>query len=360
LDDRPTLFSYCSYDAEPQNATAGETFVNAVDVDRIGKRYSDIVNNNNRNNANNGSDHGSTAASIGSARTAANDVEKSNGGGSIGRDTASSAFDERFVKGGGRETGSRSNGPPTVGDDNEEEDRIIINVSGMRFDTRRSTLERYPETLLGNPARRRRYFDPTRREYFFDRNRPSFDAILYYYQSGGRLRRPAAVNPDIFLDELEFYDFGRETIDRFRLSEGCFAPPPPPDDPPAPMPTNPFQRRVWLLVEHPESSLAARIIAVISVAVILLSIVVFCVETLPEFRKVRVVNDTSGFGAAAAAGAFTSSALGVNGATTNGTVTESSSPTCSNSSSSSSSSTARRRCRCQRTRLRRRSSSRDL
>lgn len=29
-----------------------------------------------------------------------------------------------------------------------------------------------------------RYFDPLRNEYFFDRNRPSFDAILYYYQSG--------------------------------------------------------------------------------------------------------------------------------------------------------------------------------
>lgn len=35
----------------------------------------------------------------------------------------------------------------------------------------------------------RRFFDPSRNEYFFDRNRNCFDAILYYYQSGGRLRR---------------------------------------------------------------------------------------------------------------------------------------------------------------------------
>lgn len=34
-----------------------------------------------------------------------------------------------------------------------------------------------------------RFFDPSRNEYFFDRNRNCFDAILYYYQSGGRLRR---------------------------------------------------------------------------------------------------------------------------------------------------------------------------
>lgn len=57
-------------------------------------------------------------------------------------------------------------------------------VSGLRFETQLRTLNQFPDTLLGDPARRLRYFDPLRNEYFFDRNRPSFDAILYYYQSG--------------------------------------------------------------------------------------------------------------------------------------------------------------------------------
>ncbi|KAI4824318.1 hypothetical protein KUCAC02_012841 [Chaenocephalus aceratus] len=34
------------------------------------------------------------------------------------------------------------------------------------------------------------YFDPMRNEYFFDRNRPSFDGILYYYQSGELITTP--------------------------------------------------------------------------------------------------------------------------------------------------------------------------
>lgn len=55
-----------------------------------------------------------------------------------------------------------------------------------------------------------------------------------------------------------------------------------------PMPKNAFQRKVWLLLEYPESSQPARIVALISVFVILLSIVIFCVETVPQFSVYRV------------------------------------------------------------------------
>lgn len=178
-----------------------------------------------------------------------------------------------------------------VDDDDDDDDRVVINVSGMRFHTRQSTLERYPKTLLGDRSKCRRYFDPVRRELFFDRNRPSFDAILYYYQSGGRLRRPLAVHPDIFIEELEFYQFDEAVIERFRRLEGYWDPSW--EAPPPQMPENEFQKRVWLLVEYPESSLAARFIAIMSVVVILLSIVIFCVETLPQFRRIRVINDTT-------------------------------------------------------------------
>jgi BTB/POZ domain len=61
--------------------------------------------------------------------------------------------------------------------------RIVINVSGMRVETRLRTLHRFPDTLLGNERKRARYYDALRNEYFFDRNRLSFDAILYYYQA---------------------------------------------------------------------------------------------------------------------------------------------------------------------------------
>ena len=60
-----------------------------------------------------------------------------------------------------------------------------------------------------------------------------------------------------------------------------------------PLPTNDLQRKVWLLFEYPESSQHARIVAIITVFVILLSIVIFCLETLPEFKHYKVFNTTA-------------------------------------------------------------------
>ncbi|XP_027488042.1 potassium voltage-gated channel subfamily A member 7-like [Corapipo altera] len=157
-------------------------------------------------------------------------------------------------------------------------ERVAINVAGRRFETLGRTLLRFPDTLLGDPRRRRRYFDPQRREFFFDRHRGAFGAVLYYYQSGGRLRRPPDVPLDVFLEELRFYQLGDEAEERLREAEGFSV-----EAPPA-LPRGGLRRRAWLLCEHPESSPAARAVALLSVLVILVSIVVFCLETLPQFR----------------------------------------------------------------------------
>ncbi|XP_068962137.1 potassium voltage-gated channel subfamily A member 5 [Petaurus breviceps papuanus] len=159
--------------------------------------------------------------------------------------------------------------------------RVLINISGLRFETQLGTLAQFPDTLLGDPAKRLHYFDPLRNEYFFDRNRPSFDGILYYYQSGGRLRRPVNVSLDVFADEIRFYQLGDEAMERFREDEGFIK------EEEKPLPRNEFQRQVWLIFEYPESSGSARGIAIVSVLVILISIITFCLETLPEFRDER-------------------------------------------------------------------------
>ncbi|CAH0716655.1 unnamed protein product, partial [Brenthis ino] len=166
-------------------------------------------------------------------------------------------------------------------------ERVVINVSGLKFETQLRTLNQFPETLLGDPSRRIRYFDPLRNEYFFDRNRPSFDAILYYYQSGGRLRRPVNVPLDVFSEEIKFYELGEQATNKFREDEGFIK------EEEKPLPSNERQRKIWLLFEYPESSQAARVVAIISVFVILLSIVIFCLETLPEFKHYKVFNTTT-------------------------------------------------------------------
>ena len=54
------------------------------------------------------------------------------------------------------------------------------------------------------------------------------------------------------------------------------------------LPRNKYKRFIWLLFEYPHSSICARIIAIISVFIITVSIVLFCVETLPGIKAKRV------------------------------------------------------------------------
>ena len=68
-------------------------------------------------------------------------------------------------------------------------DFITINVSGKKYETLKTTLDRFPETLLGNKIKRSFFFVKSKNCYFFDRNIWCFESILFYYQSNGILGR---------------------------------------------------------------------------------------------------------------------------------------------------------------------------
>jgi potassium voltage-gated channel Shaker-related subfamily A protein 4 len=57
------------------------------------------------------------------------------------------------------------------------------------------------------------------------------------------------------------------------------------------LPKNRLKRLIWLLYEYPHSSIYARIIAVISVIVIVISISLFCIETLPERKSQKSTSE---------------------------------------------------------------------
>ena len=158
-------------------------------------------------------------------------------------------------------------------------ERITINVSGKCFETWRKILEDHPETLLGDPEKRCKYYDKGKNEYFFDRHRPTFDAIFEYYIYGGGLKRPPPVPDDIFLSELEFFEIERRCVEDYRRGEGYVTES-------VVLPERGFKRRVWMLMEYPETSMYAYTIAIISVIVTMASIALFCVETIEEFQPI--------------------------------------------------------------------------
>ena len=77
-------------------------------------------------------------------------------------------------------------------------ERIVINISGGIFETTEKTLKRFPDTLLGDNEKRRKYYSAVKRDYYFDRNRVSFEGILDFYQSSGMLRCPPGLDLNIF------------------------------------------------------------------------------------------------------------------------------------------------------------------
>ena len=157
--------------------------------------------------------------------------------------------------------------------------RIVLNVSGFRYMTYVKTLERFPTTLLGNREKRQQFYDPERDEYFFDRNIQVFELILYFYQSNGRLVCPPELAPEILLEEVQFFELGEHAVNAVQdiLNEDE------PPDKPVVMPEKKAQKLIWKLFEYPDSSKAARVLALLSVSVIVASIVVLCIETLPQF-----------------------------------------------------------------------------
>jgi len=158
--------------------------------------------------------------------------------------------------------------------------RVVINISGQRYETYVKTLESFPESLLGDKERRKDFYDPVNNEYFFDRNRICFESILAYYQTNGILIRPPNIPRKVFISDVRFFDLGAKAL--VQAGDGLEQPT---ETAQRPLPKNKLQRKVWELFEHPDTSNFARGIAIWSVCIIVLSIVLFCVETLPQFQE---------------------------------------------------------------------------
>ena len=84
------------------------------------------------------------------------------------------------------------------------DNRVILNVGGIRFETYRNTLRKIPATRLSRLTEALANYDPVLNEYFFDRHPGVFAQILNYYRTG-KLHYPTNVCGPLFEEELEFW-----------------------------------------------------------------------------------------------------------------------------------------------------------
>ncbi|XP_073961816.1 potassium voltage-gated channel protein Shaw-like isoform X1 [Choristoneura fumiferana] len=192
------------------------------------------------------------------------------------------------------------------------ENRIILNVGGIRYETYKATLKKIPATRLSRLTEALANYDPVLNEYFFDRHPGVFAQVLNYYRTG-KLHYPTNVCGPLFEEELEFwgldsnqvepccwstYSIHRDTqntlaiLDKldidsekpseeeiarlFGYEEAYFA-----------GELGAWQRlkpRVWALFDEPSSSPPAKVISALSVFFICISVLCFCLKTHPDLR----------------------------------------------------------------------------
>ncbi|KAM8752668.1 voltage-gated potassium channel KCNC1-like [Rhynchonycteris naso] len=182
------------------------------------------------------------------------------------------------------------------------DDKLILNVGGMRHETYISTVRAFPGTRLyklteppapGTPAAQ----GPPVREFFFDRNPELFGYVLGYYRTR-QLHCPANVCRDVLEEELAYWGLaeaplapccwlklsGKETRTQDFLSwEACEN---------ANMDErillNPIEGQglwnawkpwLWVLLDQPQSSLGAKCLSLISTLFAVCALVIFFQET---------------------------------------------------------------------------------
>lgn len=221
--------------------------------------------------------------------------------------------------------------------------KLVLNISGKRFEIYERLVKQFPDSLLGNRDKLNKYYDKLKDEYFFDRNREAFEGIMFFYQTN-RFELPHFVSEDVFYYELKFFGLdnylnsdskcddsllytaideeyrklkrisirpeNREDVKhqkaelKKRFSRIDYFFDEEEDEDEHKMPKNRLQRWLWILLERPNKTLLGRLIAIVCLITIICSVVLICVESVydsgikthrtnQEFRLKHNITDDS-------------------------------------------------------------------
>ncbi|XP_067937211.1 potassium voltage-gated channel protein Shaw-like isoform X2 [Watersipora subatra] len=201
----------------------------------------------------------------------------------------------------------------------DADNRVILNVGGVRHETYKATLKKIPATRLSKLTESLANYDPVLNEYFFDRHPGVFSQILNYYRTG-QLHYPTDVCGPLFENELQWWglDFNqvepccwmtytghRNTEEVLGILDQLDLDGPDKQDEGELMKKfnledsynngtlSIFQRyraKIYTLFDEPNSSRLAKFISIVSIFFIVISITSFCLKTHPDLRIPSISN----------------------------------------------------------------------
>ncbi|PAA75403.1 hypothetical protein BOX15_Mlig002764g1 [Macrostomum lignano] len=182
--------------------------------------------------------------------------------------------------------------------------RVVINISGSRFETSYGVLERFPGTRLSLLATLRQddeAYDVDRGEYYFERHPEVFADILHFYRTDElHIRHNLCGN--VVKREFEFWGMYEQDIEpccwtSYSQAAECketlagidntFLTGKAAQKESWEAETNgwiKFRRKVWAILEDPSTSMASRVYVFTSMLLVVISIVCFVAETYEGFR----------------------------------------------------------------------------
>ena len=161
----------------------------------------------------------------------------------------------------------------------QQNDRIILNVGGERFETLSGTLQRFPTTLLGSQESRIHFYNKHTDEYFFDRSRSLFEAILLFYQTNGVLRCPQNSSVEIFQEECRYFRLPEEMVAALNEDKTGLFDEFDDQNSGSENAEQTLRMKIWNIAENPETSDTARRFFIFSTSMVIISCSVTSAET---------------------------------------------------------------------------------
>ena len=169
-----------------------------------------------------------------------------------------------------------------------QKQRIKIYIRGKLFETYESTLNFHPETLLGNKLFREHYYDQKIHAYKFDdRCFYCFDAILFYYQSHGILRKPSDVERYKFIEELNFFKI-HTFFDKRHKDETTFLRKIDKRQEDIDLNHSPIKEKIFHILQFENSSNTQKIFSLLYFTFVIFSVALLCIDARSEVVPIEL------------------------------------------------------------------------